>query len=55
MNSCSIPQKLIVSGEDEESEGEIDIKMEQTLVVSVNDPSLVSRRVGEAPESDIEG
>lgn len=58
-------KKLIVCGEDEESEGEIDIEFEQpVIVVPVNDPSLMAKieggssvliSTGEAPESDIEG
>ena len=65
MSSSGVPQKLIVTGEDEESEGEIDIEFEQPVLVPVNDPSLVNnvgRKVeadnivpGQAPESDIEG
>lgn len=65
MNSSSIAQKLIVTGEDEESEGEIDIEYETpVVVVPVNDPTLMNAgkprggeaiSKGEAPESDIEG
>ncbi|CAL8137463.1 unnamed protein product [Orchesella dallaii] len=66
MESVAIQQKLIVTGEDEESEGEIDIEFEKpVVVVPVNDPSLMHAgkggegdnaqiSSGEAPESDLD-
>lgn len=66
-SSSVVSQKLVVSGEDEESEGEIDIEFEKpVVVVPVTDPTLMSAAklagreqipvsTGEAPESDIEG
>ncbi|ODN01973.1 hypothetical protein Ocin01_04710 [Orchesella cincta] len=66
MESVAVQQKLIVTGEDEESEEEIDIEFEKpVVVVPVNDPSLmhagkgaevdnVQISSGEAPESDLD-
>jgi len=64
MEAAAIQQKLIVTGEDEESEGEIDIEFEKpVMVVPVNDPSLMHAgkdgdnaqiSSGEAPESDLD-
>lgn len=64
MEAAAIQQKLIVTGEDEESEGEIDIEFEKpVMVVPVNDPSLMHAEKdgdnaqissGEAPESDLD-